>query len=71
MTDEAREYLWGMANSTIHLYLANNTLREVIELTDPAEVWAKLESRYKSKSLTNHLFLNKQLYGLKLEEGAK
>ena len=53
-----------LANSTIQLYLGNTTLRE-----DPAELWAKLESRYKSKSLTNRLSLKKQLYELHMGEG--
>lgn len=58
-----------LANSTIRLYLGNSTLREVINETDPAETWEKLESRHKSKSLTNRLSLKKQLYGLSLFDG--
>ena len=71
MTDEAWEDLRDMANSTIHLYLASNTLREVIGLTDTSEVWGKLENMYESKSLTNRLFIKNQLYGPKLEGVAK
>ena len=59
----------GLANSTIQLYLGNTTLQEVITETDPAELWAKLESRYKSKSLTSKLFLKMKLYELRLKEG--
>ena len=51
----------ALANSTIQLYLGNNTLREVINEMDPVELWVKLESRYKAKSLTNRLSLKKQI----------
>ena len=59
-----------LANNTIQLSLENSTLREVINETDLAETWATLESRYKSKSLTNQLYLKKQLYALHMIEGA-
>ncbi|KAG5532538.1 hypothetical protein RHGRI_026984 [Rhododendron griersonianum] len=67
--DDKWEEMRELANSTIQLYLGNSTLREVINETDPAELWAKLESRYKSKSLTNRLSLKKQLYALQMSEG--
>ena len=69
VTDAKWEEMREFANSTIQLYLGNSTLREVINEMDPAELWAKLESRYKSKSLTNRLSLKKQLYGLNMCEG--
>ena len=59
-----------MVNSTIQLYLADNTLREVIGLEYPAEVWAKLEIGCKSKYVINRLFLKKQLCSLELVERA-
>ncbi|GMP50192.1 hypothetical protein CsSME_00016910 [Camellia sinensis var. sinensis] len=68
--DDKWEELRELANSTIQLYLGNNTLREVISEVDPAELWAKLEMRYKSKSLTNRLSLKRQLYTLRMPEGA-
>ncbi|VFR00720.1 unnamed protein product [Cuscuta campestris] len=52
LSEEEWEDLKDMATSTICLCLANNTLREVLGLTDPVDIWDKLESRYKSKSLT-------------------
>ncbi|KAG5548449.1 hypothetical protein RHGRI_013958 [Rhododendron griersonianum] len=71
--EEMKEDKWEekreLTNSTIQLFLGNSTLREVINETDPAELWAKLESRYKSKSLTNRLSLKKQLYALSMPEG--
>jgi len=49
--------LKDMAMSAILLCLANNTLREVLSLTDMEDIWDKLESWYKSKFLTNRLYL--------------
>lgn len=68
MSIDAWQDIRDLATSTIQMYLADNTLREVIGLTDPEVIWTKLESRYKSKSLTNRLYLKKKLYGLKLKE---
>ena len=59
----------GSCKQHIQLYLGNNTLREVINEMDPVELWVKLESRYKDKSLTNRLSLKKQLYALHMSEG--
>ncbi|GFZ18499.1 hypothetical protein Acr_27g0002380 [Actinidia rufa] len=59
-----------LGNSIIHLFLGNNTLQEVINKTDPAKPWAKFESRYKSKSLINQLYLKKQPHALHMMEGA-
>ena len=69
LKDEEWQEMRELANSTIQLYLGNTTLREVINESDPAELWAKLESRYKSKSLTNRLSLKKQLYAFHMGEG--
>jgi len=44
MSKEEGEDLKGMATSTILLCLANNTLREALRLTDPVDIWDKLES---------------------------
>jgi hypothetical protein len=45
MTDEKWEDLKDMATSTISLCLANNTLWEVIGVTDLVDIWEILESR--------------------------
>ncbi|VFR00763.1 unnamed protein product [Cuscuta campestris] len=71
LSEEEWEDLKDMATSTICLCLANNTLREVLGLTDPADIWDKLESRYKSKSLTSRLYLKKRLFGLHMAEETK
>jgi len=39
-------------------------------LTDPVDSWDKLESLYKSKSLTSRLYLKKRLFSLKMMEEA-
>ncbi|VFQ95551.1 unnamed protein product [Cuscuta campestris] len=70
LSEEEWEDLNDMATSTICLCLANNTLREVLGLTDPVDIWDKLESRYKSKSLTSRLYLKKRLFGLQMAEEA-
>lgn len=59
-----------LANNMIQLFLGNTPLREVINEIDLAELWDKLKSRYKSKSLINQLSLKKQLYALQMSEGA-
>ncbi|VFQ60637.1 unnamed protein product [Cuscuta campestris] len=66
LSEEEWEDLKDMA---ICLCLANNTLRE-LGLTDPVDIWDKLESRYKSKSLTSRLYLKKRLFGLQMAEEA-
>ncbi|VFQ74792.1 unnamed protein product [Cuscuta campestris] len=70
LSEEEWEDLKDMATSTICLCLANNTLREVLSLTDLVDIWDKLESRYKSKSLTSRLYLKKRLFGLQMAEKA-
>ncbi|VFQ76117.1 unnamed protein product [Cuscuta campestris] len=70
LSEEEWEDLKDMTTSTICLCLANNTLREVLGLTDPVDIWDKLESRYKSKSLTSRLYLKKRLFGLQMAEEA-
>ena len=48
-----------MTISTILLCLTNNTLQDVLDLTDVINIWDKLESQYKYKSLTSRLYLKK------------
>ena len=57
-----------MTINTILLCFTNNTFREVLDLTDPIDIWEKLESRYKSKLLTNRLYLKRRLFALQMEE---
>jgi len=70
MSTEEWEDLKDMVTSTILLCLANNTVRKVLGLTDLIDIWDKLENQYKSKSLTNRLYLRKRLFGLQMTEEA-
>ena len=70
MSDDTWEDLQAKAVSTIRLCLADEVMYHVIGDESPAGVWAKLESRYMSKSLTNKLFLKQKLFGLKMVEGS-
>ena len=67
-SDDDWEELQMKVVSTIRLCLADEVLYQVMEEESSAGIWAKLESRYMSKSLTNKLFLKQKLYGLKMEE---
>jgi len=46
---------------------ANNTYWEVLGLIDPIDIWNKLESWYKSKSLTSRLYSKKRLLDLQMD----
>jgi len=59
MSNEELEDFKDMVAGTIFLCLANNTLRKVLGLADLVDIWDKLESWYKSKSLTSRLYLKK------------
>ncbi|KAL4384756.1 hypothetical protein GQ457_15G014670 [Hibiscus cannabinus] len=49
--------------------LADEVVYHVMNLTSPAEIWKKLESRFMSKTVTTKLYLKQRLYGLKMQEG--
>jgi len=70
MSKEEWEDLKDMTTSTVLLCLADNTLRDVLTLTNPIDIWDKLESYYNSQSLTSRLYSQKVLYGLKKMEEA-
>lgn len=55
--------------STIRLCLANEVKYAVLDESSAIKLWQKLEQRYMAKSLTNKLFLKKQLYQLRMDEG--
>jgi len=59
-----------MATSTILLFPTNNTLQEVLGITELTDIWDKLESLYKLKSLTSRLYLKKRLFFLQMMEEA-
>ena len=69
MTDEWEE-LKARVVSTIHLCLASEIKYSVLNEKSLSALCQKLEKIYMSKSLTNKLYLKKQLYGLKMSEGS-
>ncbi|KAK9714879.1 hypothetical protein RND81_06G127500 [Saponaria officinalis] len=57
------------AHSTIMLCLDDDIITEVVEEETAAGLWAKLESLYMTKSLTNKLLLKQRLFSLIMQEG--
>ena len=57
------------AASTIQLYFADEVKYNVMDEETATGLWSKLETLYITKSLSNKLYLNKQLYGLRMTEG--
>jgi len=57
------------AVNTIRLALSPEIKHNVLKETTQKALWEKLENIYASKSLTNHLCLNMELYLLKMEMG--
>ena len=60
--------LQDKAYSTLILSLSDRVLREVSKEETAAGVWAKLESLYMTKSLTNRLLLKQKLFTFKFSE---
>ena len=69
MTDEEWEEMEMKVVSTIRLCLAPEVKYNVLNETSMVDSWKKLENMYMSKSLTSHLFLKKELYQLKMDDG--
>lgn len=66
MLDRDKDELLKKAYSAIVLYLSGGVLRKVaLEKTD-AGLWQKLENLYIAKSLTNRLYLKKQLFSIQM-----
>ena len=57
------------AKATIILYLSDEILYNVMNEETTASLWCQLESLYIMKSLSNKLFMKKQLYSLRMKEG--
>ncbi|KAH9685060.1 hypothetical protein KPL70_013801 [Citrus sinensis] len=58
------------ARSTIILSLGDSVIREVAKEKTVADLWAKLETIYMTKSLTNRLHIKKRMFTLKMAEGS-
>src|SRR3954465_15299856 len=57
------------AKATIVLCLSDEVLYNVLNEDTGAEMWNRLESLYMTKSLSNKLYVKKQLYCLRMAEG--
>lgn len=66
MTDEEWDEYEQKVVSSIHLALHQDVMYNVLKEKTTSGIWAKQKSIYVSKSLTNKLFLKRQLYSLKM-----
>ncbi len=67
MTTSDWEDLDARALSTIRLCLADEVLFNIVEETTASGLWVKLENLYMTKSLTNRIYLKRQLYSLRMK----
>jgi hypothetical protein len=71
ITNEDWDEIDARALSAICLCLADDVLFNIVVEKTPANLWMKLEILYMTKSLTNKIFLKRQLYSLRMKEGTK
>ena len=71
MIDLDLEDLDARALSTITLCMVDEVLFKIVEESTPTRLWEKLEKLYMTKSLTNRIYLKRQLYNLQMKEGVK
>ena len=57
------------AASTIQLCLADEIMYNVMDEKTAIRLWSRLETLYMMKSLSNKLYLKKQLHGLCIKKG--
>ena len=57
------------AKAMIILCLSDEVLYNVMNEETTADLWCRLKSVYMTKSLSNKLFMKKQLYNLRMKEG--
>ena len=67
MEDEWND-IYFRAKATIILCLSNEILYNVMKEETTAGLWCKLESFYMAKSLSNKLFMKKQLYSRRMKK---
>jgi len=67
MTTSDWEDLGAQALSTIMLCMADEVLFNIVEESAMASLCEKLEKLYMTKSLTNRIYLKRQLYGLRMK----
>nr|CAD1834518.1 unnamed protein product [Ananas comosus var. bracteatus] len=71
MADDEWEEMDMKALATIRMCLADEVLFNIIGEKTAFGLWAKLESLYQNKSITNRIFLKRRLYSLRMKEGTK
>jgi len=71
ITDDDWDEMDARAPSSICLCLADNVLFNIVSEKTTVDLWMKLESMYMTKSLTNRIFLKRQLYCLRMKDGMK
>ena len=62
------EALDARALNTIRLCLADDVLFNIVVEKSAASLWNRLENLYMTKSVTNRIYLKRQLYGMKMKE---
>jgi len=68
MSDENWEEMNLKAVSMIQLCLTNELYKTMMDEETATRLWSRLEKLYMTKSLSNKLYLQKQLYRLRLKE---
>ena len=68
-SDEDWEEMNLKVASTIQLCLADEVMYNKMDEEMVKKLWSRLEILYMTKSLSNKLYLKKQLYGLHMNEG--
>jgi hypothetical protein len=71
ITDDDWDEIDARELSAIRMCLADDVLFNIVTEKTTVGLWMKLESLYMTKSLTNRIFLKRQLYIFPMKEGTK
>jgi hypothetical protein len=71
MTNEEWEDMDARALSTIQLCLVDDVLFNIIGEETTTGLWNMMKSLYMTNSLTNQIYLKRQLYNLKMRDGTQ
>src|SRR3954467_5028242 len=69
VSEESKVKLQERALSAIFMSVTDNVLREIATEKTASDAWKRLEELYSEKSLTDRIYLKKQLYNLRMDEG--
>src|SRR3954471_17495988 len=69
VSEESKVELQERSLSAIFMSVTDNVMREIATEKTTFDASKKLEKLYSEKSLTNRLYLKKQLYNLRMGEG--